>query len=60
MNKQLLFASMGVAGLVALLAILDLALKVPFGGYSLLLDIFFLVASALVLYMSWDTIRELS
>jgi hypothetical protein len=58
MAKKLIYGAMGAAGLVALLAILDLSLKVPFGGYSMAMDILYLVAAAIVLYMGWDTYRE--
>lgn len=58
MTKKLIFGSVGVAGVVALLAILDLSLKVPFGGYSMTMDILYLVAAAIVLYMGWETYRE--
>ncbi len=54
----MIFGAMGAAGLVALLAILDLALKVPFNGYSMTMDILYLVASAIVLFMGWETYRE--
>ena len=49
---------MGIAGLVALLSILDLSLNFPFAGYSLPLDIMLLVASAIIGYLSWETYRE--
>jgi hypothetical protein len=58
MAKKLIYGAMGAAGFVALLAILDLSLKVPFGGYSTTMDILYLVAAAIVLYMGWDTYRE--
>jgi hypothetical protein len=58
MTKKLIFGAMGAAGLVALLAILDLSLKVPFNGYSMTMDILYLVASAIVLFMGWETYRE--
>lgn len=58
MIKNLIFASMGIAGLVAVLSILDLSLKFPFAGYSLTLDILLLVASAIIGYLSWETYRE--
>lgn len=58
MTKNMIYGSMGAAGLVALLSILDLTLKVPFGGYSMLMDILYLVAAAIVLYMGWETFRE--
>jgi hypothetical protein len=59
MQKRLIFAAMGASGLMALMAIADFAMKVPFGG-RLVLDIPFLIASGLLLYMSWETYREIS
>jgi hypothetical protein len=58
MIKHMIFFSMGIAGLVALLSILDLSLSFPFAGYSLTLDILLLVASAIIGYLSWETFRE--
>ena len=40
-TKKMIFGSMGAAGLVALASIADLALKSPFGGYSMVMDILF-------------------
>jgi hypothetical protein len=58
MAKNLVFGSMGVAALVALLAILDIALKVPFGGANIVFNILFIVASAVVCYLGWETWQE--
>jgi hypothetical protein len=58
MTKKLIIGSMAAAGLVAALAILDLALKVPFNGYSPTMDILYLVAAGIVLFMAWETYRE--
>ena len=58
MTKNMIYVSMGAAGLVALLAILDLTVKVPFAGYSLTMDICFLIAAAIILYIGWETYRE--
>lgn len=58
MSRNLILASMGVAGFVALLTLLDLVLKVPFGGYSPVFDILFLVAAAILLYIGWETYQE--
>jgi hypothetical protein len=59
MQKRLIFAAMGGAALMAVLSIADLAMQIPFGG-RMELDIPFLIASALLLYMSWETYREIS
>jgi len=58
MIKRMIFGSMGIAGLVAVLSILDLSLSIPFAGYSMTLDILLLVASAIIGYLSWETYRE--
>jgi hypothetical protein len=59
MEKWLCWSSMGVAGLLLLLFLLDLFLKVPFGGISVTVDIISILMSALVLYLGWDAMREL-
>jgi len=59
MEKWLCWSSMGVAGLLLLLFILDLAVKMPFGGISVTVDVISILASALVLYLAWDAMREL-
>jgi hypothetical protein len=63
MEKWLCWGSMGVAGLMLLLFVLDLVAGVPFGGSSLsgmkIVDIIGIVMSALLLYMSWDALRGL-
>lgn len=59
MDKWLCWASMGVAGLLLLLFILDMTpLQIPFGGF-ILVDVFGVLASGLVLYLAWDASREL-
>jgi hypothetical protein len=59
MEKWLCWSSMGVAGLLLLLFLLDVFLKVPFGGISITVDIISIIMSALVLYLGWDAMREL-
>ncbi len=59
MEKWMCFGSMGVAGLLLLLFLLDLALGVPFGGISKVVDIFGLIVSALVLYLAYDAFKDL-
>lgn len=58
MTKNMIFAAMGAAGLVALASIADMALKFPFGGYSIVMDVLYLLGAAIVLYMSYDTFRD--
>jgi hypothetical protein len=59
MEKWLCWGSMGVAGLMLLLFILDLAFTFPFGGISKAVDILSIICSALVLYLGWDASRDL-
>lgn len=58
MLKKMIFASMGAAGVVALLSILDLSVKYPFAGYSRAVDIIFLITSAIIGYLGWDAYRD--
>lgn len=57
--KLLVQLSMGAAVLVAVVTGLDLAIGAPFGR-AMIFDIMFLVSSALVLYLGWESYRELN
>jgi hypothetical protein len=59
MDKWLCWGSMGVAGLLLLLFLLDIPLGIPFGGISTVVDVFGILASGLVLYLAWDASRDL-
>lgn len=59
MAKRMIIGSMVAAGLVALVSILDLALKIPFSGYSMTMDILFLCSAAIIMYLGWDALQEL-
>ena len=59
MEKWLCWGSMGVAGLLLLLFLLDISLKVPFGGVNRVVDVFGILASGLVLYLAYDAFRDL-
>ena len=63
MEKGLCWASLGVAGLMLLLFILDLIVGVPFGGSDLsgmqMVDIFGILASGVLAYLSWNALRDL-
>jgi hypothetical protein len=58
MEKWMCLATVAVSGLLLLVFALDLAIKIPFGGLSSLVDILSIVASALVAYLGWDCYRE--
>jgi hypothetical protein len=59
MEKWLCWTSMGVAGVLLLLFILDIAIGVPFGGISVIVDGISIAACALVIYLAWDAFRDL-
>ena len=59
MEKWLCFGSMGVAGLLLLLFLLDIAVGFPFGKISIAVDIFGILASGIVLYLAYDAHRDL-
>ncbi len=61
MEKKLCIASLSVAGLLLLLFILDLAVGFPFGGGStfLMIDIVGIIVGGLLLYLSWNALRDL-
>src|SRR5262245_40206809 len=59
MEKWLCFGSMGVAGLLLLLFLLDIALGFPFGR-TIVVDVFGILVSGLVLYLAYDAFKDLS
>ncbi len=58
MEKSLCWGSLGVAGLMLLLFLLDVILSVPFGGLSTTVDIFGVLASGVLVYLAWDALRD--
>jgi hypothetical protein len=57
-EKLLCYGAMGIAGLVAVLFLLDIVAQI-FGGQSMILDIMFIVGAAFVLWQGFETAREL-
>ena len=58
MAKNVVIGSMGVAGLVAIASIIDLIFDFPFAGLWIM-DTCLLLGAALVIYMGWDSYKEL-
>jgi hypothetical protein len=58
-DKVLCYSSLIGAGLVTLIFLLDLILKIPFGGASRALDILFVLGGAFILWQGYETYREL-
>jgi hypothetical protein len=59
MEKWLCWCSMGAAGLLLLLFLLDLILGFPFSGISPMVDIFGILISGLVIYLAFDAYKDL-
>lgn len=59
MEKGMSWACASVGGIMLLFFILDIAVGVPFGGLSKVVDIFGILASGILLYLSIETLREL-
>ncbi|WP_437191943.1 hypothetical protein [Planctomicrobium sp. SH527] len=62
MPKQVVIGSIAVAGAVAVAAVADLFVGVPFSGtsYTKVMDVLFIVASGIVIYLGIDSYRDLS
>ena len=58
-SKSTIIGSMAVAGLVGVLALVDIFTDSPFAGQTTM-DIMFIICAALVLYMGYDAYKELS
>jgi hypothetical protein len=60
MEKWMCWGSMGVAGLLLLLFVLDMipGLNIPFGG-QIFVDIVGILACGLVFYLAYDALRDL-
>jgi hypothetical protein len=59
MEKWFCWGSMGVAGLLLLLFLLDLFLGFPFGGISKTVDVLIILSCGVVLYLAYDAFRDL-
>ena len=58
--KTLVRTSMAVAGVIAALAVLDLATGIPFSGkHTMVMDILFILSAIIVIYLGWSTHREM-
>jgi len=53
----MLLGSMAAAGLVAVTAVVDMVLGIPYSG-KMVFDIMFLISAAVVIYMGYDVLKE--
>lgn len=58
MSKAMTIVGMVVAGLVALVFVLDLAIGIPFSKASLTMDLGGIIAAVLLGYLSWDALQD--
>ncbi len=56
--RNIVFGSMGVAALMGVAAILDLALGIPFGSQRVW-DVMLIFAAGLVIYMGVDCLKDI-
>jgi hypothetical protein len=60
MEKWMCWGAIGVAGLLALLFILDMTpVFKPFNGMSVFLDILGILTCGVVAYLGWDAMQDL-
>ena len=57
--QNIVYASLGIAGLIALACLADLVVGAPFGGQSTF-DILFLIAAGITVYLGIDCLRNAS
>ena len=57
--QNIVYASLGIAGLIALACLADLATGAPFGGQSTF-DILFLIAAGITVYLGIDCLKNAS
>jgi hypothetical protein len=58
MEKWMCWGSIGVAGVLLLLFLLDLFVKIPFGGLDKVVDILAVLSCGVVLYLGWDALQD--
>jgi hypothetical protein len=59
MEKWLCWGSLGVAGILLLLFLLDMIFGIPFGGISWIVNIIGVFACGLTAYLAWESFKEL-
>ena len=58
-GKALCGVALVLSGLLALLFLLDLALAIPFGRFSVFTDLAVIIAAGLIIWQTVETYREL-
>ena len=55
--KNMLLGSMAASGIVAVTAIVDMVMGIPYSG-KMGFDIMFLISAAIIIYMGYDVLKE--
>jgi hypothetical protein len=61
-SRKMIYGSIAAAALVAVAAVTDLIVGIPFGfgaGTTMVMDILFLISSGIVIYLGWDALKDL-
>ena len=58
-SKRMVIGSMGVAALVSVLSVLDMVMGIPFSK-QIAMDVMFLIAALIVLYLGYDAFQDIS
>jgi hypothetical protein len=59
MEKWLCWASIGLAGLLLVLFLLDIVMDTPFGGVNWTVDVFGILAGGVALWLAINAYRDL-
>lgn len=59
LEVKMCWITLVVSGILGLVFLLDLFTGIPFGKASPALDVLVVLASLILVYLSWDTLREL-
>ncbi|MGF1582274.1 MAG: hypothetical protein ACFCD0_23365 [Gemmataceae bacterium] len=59
MEKWLCWGSMGIAGFLLLMFLMDLIFGFPFGRISFIADLLGIIAAGAVGYLGWDAFKDL-
>jgi hypothetical protein len=59
MEKWMCYGSMGVAGVLLLLFLMDMFTGIPFGKISIGVDVFGILAAGVVGFLAFDAFRDL-
>ncbi|MBI3823412.1 MAG: hypothetical protein HY289_12145 [Planctomycetes bacterium] len=59
MEKLLCWGSLGLAGVLLLLFLMDMILGIPFGGIGWMVNGIGVISCGLVGYLAWDSFKEM-